>query len=421
MENVLKYFKDICAIPHCSGDTKKLEIFLVQTLREGGCEVSTDTLGNIYAKKGSPSICLQAHYDMVCLGNSFPLDIVVKDGWMSAVDSTLGADNGIGVAMILSLAQTQQHFEALLTNDEEIGLIGANGCRFDLLSKKLLNLDSEELGAVFVGCAGGVDVHATKTVDTQLLSGECYELTTYGLKGGHSGVDIDKDIPNGLKIVADVINNHQGRIISIEGGERINSIPVNVKIVALFSSSVTFDAPFISASYRGTGEFECFNRELTKFLSSLTTGVIEYNTELGIPETSENWALASTLGNRVNLSISLRAMTQCGLEREKQRVVKILDDMNFECTTEGKYSPWEIEMNNFIDDICEIYKRFCPTIEKKAIHAGLECASLKRTYPHIMMASVGPTIVSPHSKSESVDVSTVEICYKVVCEILKRG
>lgn len=421
MEHVLSYFEQICAIPHCSGDTKKLEIFLVQTLKDLGCNVQTDSFGNVYAIKGKPSVCLQAHYDMVCLGNTFPLDIVINEGWMSAKNSTLGADNGMGVAMILSLAKSEKNLEVLFTNDEEIGLIGANGCAFDLVSHKLLNIDSEELGAVFVGCAGGVDVHATGEFKKSSLKGVCYELSTHGLQGGHSGVDIDKNIPNGLRIIIEQIERNQGRIVLLDGGERINSIPVNVKARAVFTSPVVFDSSFVSSSLLDQGEYECFEKEFTQFLDSISTGVIDYNEELGIPEISENWALAATVDETMKLSISLRAMSQHGLDQEKQRVVKSLEENGFTCVTEGKYLPWEIENNDFIDQVCEVYRDFCPLVEKKAIHAGLECASLKKTYPHVNMASVGPTILSPHSKSERVDLKSVEVCFDVVREILKRG
>ena len=176
---------------------------LADFARSHGCEVSIDEVGNIHAIKGEPKICLQSHYDMVCMGDAPNIKIRYDDdGFMRAHNSSLGADNGIGVAIMMQMLGEFKNIECLFTNDEEVGLIGANGFKGQLISKKLLNLDSEDDNEVIIGCAGGINVFAAMNVrDKHEAQGELYEVRVSGDPGGHSGNEIHKDIPNAIKIL----------------------------------------------------------------------------------------------------------------------------------------------------------------------------------------------------------------------------
>ncbi len=204
MREIIDIFKNISKIPHCSFKTDKFKDFLIKEGKNALANVSTDKFGNILFKKGSSKIALQAHYDMVCIGRAPDIEIIEEDGFLKAVDSSLGADNGIGVAMGLYFLKKYKNIEVLLTSDEEVGLIGAQNLELSLESKNLLNLDSEEEGDIFVGCAGGVDIFAKKEIEFEKIDKKYsfFKISIKNLPGGHSGVDIDKGIKNAIKELA---------------------------------------------------------------------------------------------------------------------------------------------------------------------------------------------------------------------------
>ena len=163
MSQIIEHFKTLTQIPHCSKEADKLLEFLVHFAKERNYAVEVDEVKNILISKGTPTLCLQAHYDMVCMGKAPQIETYVEEGWMKAKDSSLGADNGMAIAMMMQLMDEGLDLEFLLTSDEEIGLIGANKVAFDLKSKQMLNLDSEDEAEVYIGCAGGADITASKT------------------------------------------------------------------------------------------------------------------------------------------------------------------------------------------------------------------------------------------------------------------
>ena len=218
MSVILEHFKVLTTIPHCSEKADQLFEYLKSFARERGYEIQTDEAQNILISKGTPKLCLQAHYDMVCIGKAPEIKIYEEDGWLKAEESSLGADNGMAIAMMLQLMDEGAVLEFLLTSDEEIGLIGANALSFDLRSTMMLNLDSEDEAEVYIGCAGGVDIIATKPYALIKDNRPAYRVTVSGLSGGHSGVDIDKDIPNALKLLAGYLKDQKIGLVSIEGG-----------------------------------------------------------------------------------------------------------------------------------------------------------------------------------------------------------
>jgi dipeptidase D len=238
MQKILDYFQQITQIPHCSYETSKLKDFLISFSKERGYEVLVDSADNILIKKGTSKLIFQAHYDMVCVGEAPKIETYIEDGWMMAKNSTLGADNGMAIAMMMALIDEQKECEFLFTNDEEVGLIGSGSLEFELEAKQMLNLDSEDDAEVYIGCAGGVDIDAVKKYDSFLKSTEFYEITIGGLKGGHSGVDIDKNIPNAIKLFAKFLKDKDVQIASIKAGERVNSIPVNLQATIFCKSEL---------------------------------------------------------------------------------------------------------------------------------------------------------------------------------------
>ncbi len=162
MSAIIEHFQTLTQIPHCSKEADKLLAFLVAFAKERDYTVEVDEVKNIYISKGTPTLCLQAHYDMVCMGKAPVLETYIEEGWMRAKESSLGADNGMGIAMMMHCMDEGHDLEFLLTSDEEIGLIGANEVAFALKSKYMLNLDSEDEAEVYIGCAGGADITALK-------------------------------------------------------------------------------------------------------------------------------------------------------------------------------------------------------------------------------------------------------------------
>jgi len=239
MQTPIEIFEVIAKdIPRCSKAADKMAAFVEEFAKNLGFSVQTDSFKNILCQKSSPKICLQSHYDMVCVGDTTHIKTIIKDGWMSAENSSLGADNGMGVAMMLSLMQHFDNVEFLFTSDEEIGLIGAKNCELKISSDKVLNLDSEEEGAIYVACAGGIDITASKNFEMQEADGDFYELTLDGFCGGHSGVDIDKNIPNAIIELAKILKSCNAQIASFVGGEKRNSIPVSAKAIAKIDNGI---------------------------------------------------------------------------------------------------------------------------------------------------------------------------------------
>jgi dipeptidase D len=238
MSKIMEYFQILTQIPHCSFEADKLKEFLVDFGTKRGYSVEVDRVDNIMIKKAGAKLALQAHYDMVCVGRAPKLETYIKDGWMYAKESSLGADNGMAIAMMMALMDEGKVCEFIFTSDEEVGLIGADALCFDLESQYMLNLDSEDEAEVYIGCAGGVDIKATKKLDKQLLHDDFYEVVVHGLPGGHSGVEIHKDIPNAIKLFADFLKGKDIMIASLEAGERINSIPVHVRAIVRYEGSL---------------------------------------------------------------------------------------------------------------------------------------------------------------------------------------
>ena len=410
---VLEIFKTIASIPHCSGDTGALFEYICDFAKSCGYRVETDSAANILCYKTKRHIALQSHYDMVCVGKAPQIELVEQDGWLRAVDSTLGADNGIGVAMMLALMAEGCEAEYLFTNDEEIGLIGANALELELQAKKMINLDSEEFGAIFVGCAGGVDIYGECTLEQKEVNGDFWRVKVEA-PGGHSGVDIDKAIPNAIKELAHYLYEQSVELASFKGGERINSIPAHAEAVVCGKLSpkegITIEqapkSPVIHDS-----------KKILELLLAIPHGVRGWNRELDIPQHSQNLAQVA-IDDRLNIAVSARSMTKEGLKRLERENSALLTCFGCKVRSEGRYDPWEPHIGEFAKEFAKLYAKVAPDVTFKAIHAGLEAAVLAKKFPLMQIISVGPQIESPHSTSERLRLETVEPLFEIIKEYL---
>jgi len=390
MQEVINYFKEIAKIPHCSGNTEKLREFLKNFALNEGFEVFEDDAGNLLAKKQKPVLALQSHMDMVCVGEAPDIKIIEENGWLRAENSSLGADNGIGIAIMMYMMKRYKNIEYLFTNDEEIGLIGAKNLKLTLQSPYLLNLDSEHDEYLIVGCAGGVDVSVEYPVKKEKIKGVLGKVSVENLPGGHSGVDIDKNIPNAIIELLKKVKN----ISYIKGGERRNSIPANAYILEVFE---------------GDDECEVYTKDYVDFLKKMPHGVLEFDFEFKIPSKSVNFALIDD--NKIILSA--RANSNEKLQEVKEYIKE--KTYGAKISFEDEYPAWKPEINEFT----KLTQKITDT-KIIAIHAGLECAVLKEKFPQIKMTSYGPIIENPHSIRERVKIASVEKVTKNVEKIIKE-
>jgi len=389
MDKVIEVFKEISKIPHCSGNTKKLQEFIIDYAKKKGFNVDRDKAGNILAFKNTPKLALQSHIDMVCVGEAPNIEIIKEGDFLKAKNSSLGADNGIGVAMMLYFMDKYDDIEYLFTNDEEIGLIGAKNLELKIHSPLLLNLDSEDDSEIIIGCAGGVDIKIKYPLKKKKIKGSLGKVSIEGLPGGHSGVDIHKDIPNAIIELLRKVEN----LAYIKGGERRNSIPSSAYAKEVFS---------------GDDEVEVYNKEYLKFLRNLPHGVLEYDFEFKIPSKSVNFALIE----ENEIILSGRANSNEKLNEVKEYILS----KTFGCDVkfEDEYPAWKPEKNELALKLQKITKS-----KLNVIHAGLECAILKEKFPNTQMASYGPLIENPHSIRERVSISSIKKVLKYVEELIK--
>lgn len=421
MPEIIEHFKTLTKIPHCSKLADRLMEFLVDFAKSRGYSVEVDQTKNIYICKGEPVLCLQAHYDMVCVGKAPQLETYIEEGWMRARESSLGADNGMAIAMMMQLMDEGREVEFLLTSDEEVGLIGANHVAFALKSSYMLNLDSEDEAEVYIGCAGGADITAFKDDSYVEGTGSCYEVAVKGLPGGHSGVDIDKGIPSAIKVLGEYLaENGVTQLASIYAGERRNSIPANA--VAIVRSETVLENSG-DVAVRALNESPKVLKEGAKLLALIDAfkqGVHAMNETFDIPDVSINLAIitADEQGG-LKVETSARAMDAEKLELLTQETAAMFERFGFRVQVEDKYPAWRPDISDFTKLVSREIEGVFGKTKMMAIHAGLECGVIAEKYPQMKFASIGPTIRYPHSTREAVDLASVERTYQVVQNILE--
>ncbi|MBM0637357.1 M20/M25/M40 family metallo-hydrolase [Campylobacter sp. VicNov18] len=419
MENIIENFKQLCQIPHCSYETKQMKEFLSSYAKDQGFKVTIDKAGNIHAIKGKPKICLQSHYDMVCMGDAPKLAVYEENGFLKAKNSSLGADNGIGVAIMMGAMKEFNNLECLFTNDEEVGLLGVNALEHTLKSQMLLNLDHESDDEVMIGCAGGVDIHASLNFSTIKKRGKIYELKAQNFLGGHSGIDILENQKNSIKEMARFIKENDGEILFFEGGERINSIPKHAMALVYFKNEVKSNQ-WIKCCLKEEGEFELCDqsKKLLDTINAFSHGVRAYDANLGIVQTSINLATLRMHDKQIQFTLFARSNVLDGLKQIEFETLEFFKAFGYKAKSLNFYDPWEGKANALSDKVLKALQKVSPQAKISAIHAGLECGIIEKKQK-LLCASIGPNIHNPHSTQERCEIASVEKISKVVFEVLK--
>jgi len=474
---VWKYFSEICRIPRCSKHEEAMTAYILQQAKALGLEAESDTFGNVVVRKpaspgreGRPSVVLQGHLDMVCEKNkdkvhdfsSDPIELVLKRNLLMANGTTLGADNGIAVAVNLAIMEdrTLEHgpLEFLFTVDEETGLTGAaNLGKGFLRSRILLNLDSEEEGALYVGCAGGRDTVATWHLQTEPApAGSIPTMVRIGgLKGGHSGLEIDKGRGNAIKLlgrVLSVLDGSGARLVKLNGGNKRNAIPREAEAVvtipadrfeaagrevarlaAVFKAELASVDPGVSCDIAALSSpvdnsesvlVPSQQRQVLLALSALPHGVIRMSADIpGLVETSTNVGVVeTTVAGDLVVATSQRSSVASEIDEICQSVASILTLAGASVRHSDGYPGWKPNLDSSILKIAvkAHAELFGKEPEVKAIHAGLECGIIGEKYPGIDMLSLGPTLEGVHSPAEAIHVDTVPRFWNYLLAILAR-
>ncbi|GLQ29861.1 aminoacyl-histidine dipeptidase [Litoribrevibacter albus] len=467
------HFEKICSIPHPSKHEEELIAYIVSQAEAHGVQVDRDEVGNVkLTKSATPGyeqavpVVMQSHIDMVPQKNAEtehnfetdPIKAYVDGNWVTAKGTTLGADNGIGVAAIMAVmcASDICHgpLEALLTVDEEAGMTGA----FELKeawfnSKVLLNLDTEEEGELYVGCAGGVDVTVNWPVSKEPVAADCiaFNLSVKGLKGGHSGIDIHKGRGNANKLLNRVLLTLSLElditIAELNGGTLRNAIPREAfaKVVIPKDQEQAFQRLLADVVDDITDEYAYVESDLlikakaselpdevmdsaavTDLLRAILTcpnGVLRNSDRFdGVVETSSNLGIMSYDGNAVSLQFMTRSLKDRARDNAVQRIRSCFELIGAEITAFGAYPGWSPSDDPTLLNLMKsVYKDlFDQTPGTQIIHAGLECGILGAKYPAWDMISFGPTITGAHSPDEQVNIHSVQRFWTYLLAVLKR-
>ncbi|WP_291952768.1 M20/M25/M40 family metallo-hydrolase [Campylobacter sp.] len=420
MEEIIQNFKQIAKIPHCSYETDQLKDFLISYAKEQNCIVKTDKAGNIQAYKGNPKICLQSHYDMVCMGNAPKIEIYEEQGFLKAKNSSLGADNGIGVALMMQALKDYENIECLFTNNEEVGLGGANNLELTLISKKLLNLDHEYDEDIVISCAGGVDIFANLDLILDEKEEQCYELEAVSFKGGHSGIDIVKNIKNSVKEMAQFISKNNGEICEFYGGERINSIPKHAKAMVFFSTPPKENNYFkIKPLGKIKRTYYKNSSTILNLINAFSQGVRSFNPHLNLVQTSINLSLVYEKEGKFHFELFARSNNLEELQNIEFETLTYFKMLNCQTSSANFYAPWENTNTKFAEEILKCFKEENFNAKLYAIHAGLECGVIG-SKQELECCSIGPNIYSPHSTDEKCELASVEKISKILKNILKK-
>lgn len=494
---VWSHFATLCDIPRPSYKEAALIAHLIAWAKARDISTQVDAVGNLILRKAAspgseqqPGVILQGHLDMVCQANSgtvhdFERDAirtVVRDGWLIAEDTTLGADNGIGVALALASLEepglVHPPLEVLLTINEESGMDGARGLAAGTLQgKTLINLDTEEWGHFYLGCAGGVDVEVRATGDTEDIPDD-YALLRFqvsGLRGGHSGIDIHHGRGNAIKLLAEALRDLSAhtdvRLIEMSGGTARNAIPREAyavcalpeklaasiddwvkhrheawqkRFVAL-DAKVTFAADHLpplkrkngmevehliagdstpSLALQGGGYAltnEARDRMLA-FLDTSVNGVARMSADFdGVTDTSSNLGVMGLHDGKFQTTFKVRSLHDARATALAQKLVSYAQSYGLQAWTDGAYPGWTPDPASPLLALCQqVYaKQFGQPAGLQVIHAGLECGLLAASHSHLDMISFGPDISGAHAPGERVEIASVGRCWVLLQAILR--
>lgn len=470
---VWQFFDQICSIPHPSKHEEQLAQHIIRFAESEGLDVRRDAVGNVFIKKPATpgmenrkGVVLQAHIDMVPQKNEDteheftrdPIQPYIDGEWVTAKGTTLGADNGMGMATCLAVlaAKDIEHgpLEVLLTIDEEAGMTGAFGLEAGWLEGDiLLNTDSEQEGEVYMGCAGGVDGALTLDIAREATPGDHagVKLVIKGLKGGHSGCDIHTGRGNANKLLGRFLYAHADelglRLNHVSGGTLRNAIPREAFALASLPAANVDKLNTLLAHYQTTlttelGKIEtdlnlfvepaalpadvmnaAAQQRLLAVLNACPNGVIRMSDEIeGVVETSLNVGVISTEADQVTILCLVRSLIDSGRSNVEGMLKAVAELAGATCEFSGAYPGWKPDADS---EVMHLFRETYESIYGKkpnimVIHAGLECGLFKEPYPTMDMISFGPTIKFPHSPDEKVNIETVGLFWEQMVAILKN-
>ena len=466
-------FEKICSIPHPSKHEQKISLWIQDWAKELGLAIKEDAVGNLFIKKPATAgmedrkgIILQAHMDMVPQKNNdtdhnFITDpikpyIIDSGDWVTADGTTLGADNGVGLASALAVLASDDiphgPLEVLVTIDEEAGMTGAFGLEAGWLDGDILiNTDSEQEGEVYMGCAGGIDGNATFALTSEDVPSDykAFNLSISGLKGGHSGVDIHTGRANANKLLVRFLLNasidFDISLTELNGGSLRNAIPREANASFVIAKDKVEALKAALADYLATiraslgaietdidmllispEDFEqCWTKStqaaILRALNACPNGVIRMSDDIeGIVETSLNLGVIHTRGSKLNAMVLIRSLHDDGRLETERMVQSVFELAGASVVFSGAYPGWKPNTDSAImQTVRDTYESIFDKVPAvMVIHAGLECGLFKTAYPHWDMVSIGPTIKFPHSPDEKIEISTVEQYWKLLVTVL---
>ena len=469
---VWKHFAAIAAIPRASTKEAAARDYVLSVASRLGLEAVHDSVGNTVVRKparpgreNAPKALLQGHLDMVCEKNegtahNFDTDPikVFRDGdWLKADGTTLGSDNGVGVAAALAVMESDDiahgPLEFVFTIDEETGLTGAAEFPAGLLqSNYFLNLDNEEKGTLCIGCSGGIKTTARRTVKLQPAgAGNAYRIKVSGLKGGHSGVDIHQGRGNALRILGATLQSALEKlpvqIADLNGGSAQNAIPREASATVVLDPAKEQELRSIVATAESGWKSDLGGfdpglqitvekatrpqsvldvegaRQAVDLLASLHHGVLAMSPDVpGLVQDSTNLAIISTKGDVLEVVTSQRSAIESSKWAAARMVATVCKLAGFSTEHTGSYPGWKPEPNSeIVRKLQAVHEDlFGQPAKLIAMHAGLECGVIGEKYPGMQMVSFGPTIVDPHSPNERVEISSVENFWRYLKAVLER-
>lgn len=471
-ESLWKHFAQLSAIPRASTNEAAVREYARSVANASRLESIRDHSGNLIVRKpahpgreSAPTTLLQAHLDMVCEKNegtahNFDTDPIqlVRDGdWLKADGTTLGADNGIGVAAALAVMESKDlahgPLEFAFTIDEETGMTGASEFEPGVLkSRYYLNLDNEELGTLCIGCAGGLNTTARRKVTLVPPSGDsAFRVKVSGLHGGHSGVDIHLGRGNAIRVIGALLQEILDRLpgvqlASVNGGSAHNAIPREAAAVVVLPASREKELQSLIASAEAADKSEIGSfdpdlrlsaaktnlpakvfdaadaRNTAALLVSLPHGVLSMSPDVpGLVQTSTNIATVTTKDALLTIVTSQRSAIAASKEAAARRVATVARLAGFEVEHDSRYPGWKPEPHSELVQKLQAahQKLFGQPATLIAMHAGLECGVIGEKYPGMQMISFGPTIRYPHSPNERVQISTVQSFWNYLTLVLE--
>jgi len=467
-KSVFGFFEKLCSYPHGSGNTKQISDYIVSFAKENGIPYIQDALNNVLlfgegtcGMEDREPVILQGHIDMVCDKDAdCPIDMdkegldITHDGeWVFAKGTTLGGDNGIAVAYAMALLadKTIPHppLEVILTVDEETGMFGAAGIDLtELKGRRMLNMDSEEEGIFTVSCAGGARANLSLPITRRAVYGPCVKLTVEGLQGGHSGVEIHKNLANANKVMGEFLSRVQALmpvcITKLQGGSKDNAIPHRCEctlvalgmyierindVAAQLQKEIReqYDEP--NAIIRGDDVDALGGNALTTessakviaLLNAAPNGVKAWSADIaGLVQTSLNLGVVR-LDDALHLSWSVRSSVNAERTALLQNLKELADFHAAALEVSGEYPAWEYKKDSVLRDTMvktytELYGK---APEVVAIHAGLECGLLSEKLPGLDCVSIGPDMQDIHTSRERLNIASTKRTWEFIQEVLK--